>query len=752
MTKKKKYFSIKWKLLLVSVFLVTVPTISLGVLSYKTLREEAYKNVKEDLAIIVKNWQITTKSYIDQMDRVLRREEVLVEKSLGFVSLDAKKMIALVKNSSDEIWSKEEIDVLFDIISDIRISRSGYVFVVGENGKYFIDKKKDNTGKDFKEGLISSNKDLWDRIIYKAKNLKGDDQYFIEHYQWQDSDSPKVRNRVTAFTYLPDLKLIVGACTYYTDFKSYELKRILREELTREIARESIGKEGYIWVINSNGEYIVSKDRLRDGENIILSRDEKGAYFIKDIIDSAKRLNFGDVFSRTYFWKNVGENKPQKRLSYIGYVKEWDWIIGASAYHEDFLSGLEIIKIHILIVCFIFIVLGSLVAYLIATFISAPIQNLERISILAASGNLDVDVHKDMIDTGDEIERLADSFGIMINHLKTKMQEIEKAKDSFEVSNISLVQEIKEREKVEVELLQKNKEILESERTLKNLLAESQAMHKELKDAQSQLLQAEKLAAIGQLAAGVAHEVNNPAGFIKSNLYVLHDYMKIYNQAITVLQGIIKAFEQDNMADARKHVEVIQNIEKKEDLEFIKNDVDNLLDESKTGIERIRKIVLDLKSYARESSNEMKEESISDIIEQALNIVWNEIKYKAQVKKYYGKVPKVICNAQKISQVIINILINAAQAIEDQGLIVIKTYFKDGHVCVEISDNGEGIEEKDIKNIFDPFFTTKPVGKGTGLGLNVAYDIVKMHEGTISVDSKRGSGTTFTVSLPLNKN
>ncbi|MBU1995834.1 MAG: GHKL domain-containing protein, partial [Candidatus Omnitrophica bacterium] len=150
-------------------------------------------------------------------------------------------------------------------------------------------------------------------------------------------------------------------------------------------------------------------------------------------------------------------------------------------------------------------------------------------------------------------------------------------------------------------------------------------------------------------------------------------------------------------------------------------------------------------------SEEMKEESISDIIEQTLNIVWNEIKYKAQIKKDFGKIPKVICNAQKISQVIINLLINASQAIEEQGLIGIKTYFKDGSVCVEISDNGEGIEEKDLKNIFDPFFTTKPVGKGTGLGLNVVYDIVKMHEGEILVDSKRGSGTTFTVSIPLNK-
>lgn len=750
MFKKKKYFSIKWKLLLVSIFLVTVPTTSLGILSYNTFYKEAYKRSEGELSIIIKNWQIITKSYIDQMDRVLRREEVLVEKRLDSIAMNVKRMIELANTNSGENWSAEIADRLFEIISEIEISRSGYVFVVDEDGKYFIANKNKNVGKNFKDGLKAGDKKLWDEIIYQVKKAEGKKKSLIKHYQWKDHDNTKARSRITAFTYLPGMKLIVGACTYYTDFKSYELKRILTEELSKEIAMQKIGNDGYIWVINGNGEYIVSKDRLRDGENILFSKNAKGEYFVKQMIEAAKKLDFGEVYAQTYSWKNIGENKALKRLSYIGYVKEWDWIIAASAYHKDFLAGLEAIKIHIFVVCLVFIVLGSLFSYFIASFISAPIQHLEKASMLAAKGSLDFDVHKGLISTGDEIERLADSFEVMIRNLKIKMFELEMSKNRFEVSNISLTQEIKDREKVEAELLVKNKDIQDSEKTLKNLLAESQAMHKELKETQSQLLQSEKLAAIGQLAAGVAHEVNNPAGFIKNNLYVLHDYMKVYNQAITIFQEIKESLESNDISQAMENVEKIRSLEKKEDLDFIKNDIENLLVESKSGIERIRKIVLGLKTYAREGSDDFKEENISDIIEQALNIVWNEIKYKAQVNKTYAKVPKIICNAQKMSQVIINLLINSSQAIEGQGLIDIKTYLNDGFVCVEIADNGEGIEEKYLKNIFNPFFTTKPEGTGTGLGLNVVYDIVKMHEGEIKVDSEIGKGTIFRIFLPLN--
>jgi signal transduction histidine kinase len=178
-------------------------------------------------------------------------------------------------------------------------------------------------------------------------------------------------------------------------------------------------------------------------------------------------------------------------------------------------------------------------------------------------------------------------------------------------------------------------------------------------------------------------------------------------------------------------------------------DTDNLLKDNQGGIERIRKIVKDLRTFARENNDMMDLVKIEEVIDSILSIVHNELKYKADLKKDYGKTPLVRCNTQRMGQVFINLLVNATHAIEDRGVIEIRTYQQDKYLCIDIKDTGKGIPPENLKKIFDPFFTTKPVGQGTGLGLSVSYEIVKKHEGNIKVQSEVGKGTTFTVMLPL---
>jgi signal transduction histidine kinase len=258
------------------------------------------------------------------------------------------------------------------------------------------------------------------------------------------------------------------------------------------------------------------------------------------------------------------------------------------------------------------------------------------------------------------------------------------------------------------------------------------------------LLQSEKLASIGQLAAGVAHEINNPVGYIFSNFGTLENYLNDLFQMLSIYE----AAEKDIAPKAMAEIAATRN---KIELDFLKEDIPVLMQQSKEGIARVRKIVQDLKDFSRvDASQEWQWADLHQGIDSTLNIVNNEIKYKADVVKNYGTVPEVECLPSQINQVVMNLVVNACHAIgPERGKITITTRQEGEIVSIEVTDTGSGIPKDVISRIFDPFFTTKPVGKGTGLGLSLSYGIVKKHNGKIEVASEVGKGTTFTISLPI---
>ncbi len=325
-------------------------------------------------------------------------------------------------------------------------------------------------------------------------------------------------------------------------------------------------------------------------------------------------------------------------------------------------------------------------------------------------------------------------------------------------SRVRLEREIKQRTELQrlttnknVELERLNKNLAVNELALKNILYDMKKTHSELNDAQTQLIQSEKLASIGQLAAGIAHEINNPVGFIGSNLNVLDKYLGDLSELLRATEVVKQTVSSGDMKSVELAVQELQDMEDSLDLNFILTDVDNILRESKEGINRIKNIVLDLKTFSRVSDETRTSCDINQVLDRVLNIVWNEIKYKSSLIKNYGDIPECDCNAQQIGQVFINILVNASQAIDDKGEIRLKTYTDGKWVYVDIQDTGKGIPADIAGKIFEPFFTTKAPGKGTGLGLSISYDIIKKHEGDITVKSVIGEGTTFTVKLPAGK-
>ncbi|MBF0202903.1 MAG: response regulator [Desulfamplus sp.] len=269
----------------------------------------------------------------------------------------------------------------------------------------------------------------------------------------------------------------------------------------------------------------------------------------------------------------------------------------------------------------------------------------------------------------------------------------------------------------------------------------------------SLIVQADKMASVGLLAAGVAHEINNPLSFINGNLLTLKRYLEkldALNLKYAEIEMFLRYSGLEN-APALLNELAVFKIENK--IELIMTDIKDLTDESLDGTDRIKTIINDLKTFSRIDEAEYTSLDINKAIDTTINILWNELKYKTEIVKKYGTIPQIRCYPQKISQVLMNLILNAAQALNDQGSITITTKFvtkeDDDFIQIIIADTGCGIPKENLNRLFEPFFTTKPVGQGTGLGLSITYDIIKLHNGTIEVSSELGKGTEFVVTMPV---
>ncbi|MGD9580300.1 MAG: ATP-binding protein [Vampirovibrionia bacterium] len=374
-----------------------------------------------------------------------------------------------------------------------------------------------------------------------------------------------------------------------------------------------------------------------------------------------------------------------------------------------FRNEINSMYINSFVVGMIFIIIGLLISFQLAKTITKPLNELSKGAEILGSGNL---YHRINIKTGDELEILADGF----NHMAEKLNE----------SYSSLEQKVQERTR---EYLDATKEL--------------QRAYKKLQQTQAQLVHNEKMTSLGQLVAGVAHELNNPIGFITSNVQPLEDAVNIILELVELLESLSVSDEDKQKVNAYKE---------ENDFEFLLEDLQDLIEDVKEGAKRAHKIVLDLRNFSRLDEAEFKEVDLHQGIDSTLNLLSKHYKHKVKVHKQYGDIPFVSCYASQLNQVWMNILVNAAQAIKhEDGQVWIITESDGTNVTVKIKDNGCGIEKEVLDKLFDPFFTTKPVGEGTGLGLSITHSIIEKHQGEITIDSIVGEGTTFVIKLPISR-
>ncbi|MGM3307669.1 ATP-binding protein [Anabaena sp. WFMT] len=512
---------------------------------------------------------------------------------------------------------------------------------------------------------------------------------------------------------------------------------LLLSNISNFLEKIQVSKNGVIFIIERNGLLIADSSYTKPYKIVnaqpkrITATDSSSpliqatAQYLQQkpgnlqLIQDPQQLKFD--FQGNYQFVKVTPWRDQLGL---------DWLVVLAVPESDFMAQIQDNTRNTIFLCLATLVVASLLGIYTSRWIIKPILDLSQASRVIADGNFNKSVELKGIN---ELEILGQSFNHMARQLQESFTALETANQNLERSNTELEQRVEAR-------------------TL-----ELQATIQELHHTQTQMVQSEKMSALGQMVAGIAHEINNPVNFIHGNL----THIEQYTQDLLALAQLY----QDYLPEPP--VEIIEKLNEI-DFEFLEDDLAKVLKSMAMGTTRIQEIVLSLRNFSRLDEAEVKEVDIHEGIDSTLVILNNRLKAKSdrmgiEVIKEYGKLPLIDCYAGQLNQVFMNILNNAIDALDERdkmrsldkintqpSKIKISTVYQDGWISIHITDNGSGIREEDSSNVFNPFFTTKPVGKGTGLGLSISYQIItQKHGGKFYFHSTPGEGTEFVIQLPM---
>lgn len=706
--------SLRNKLLVLMIVLSLLPLVGISLFSYfvgsKQIAEDRIKLALENKA----------QDTADKIDLVLRGQKQEVPSMASTVSLfypslgeqDRGSMIRLLNNYCINQ------EVYYDILA-----------VLDDRGRIIAINTVDHWGAPLSAsdcsrvmaGDISNylgEKELFDR------SMRGDSAQYDWYqstlvqqlYDYRNADvshqyniafSEPVRN--------PKTQEIIGVWISIINW-SY-IQNIL-DTVETDLANRNL-KTGYAFMYAKDANTIIAHKYRKNRSGIEPLRsypqDAQNLYNTR-IVENHGLKNLHDAVLqqiRSYAYEFPKGNKKISGIAPI-YDTSFGWIVGVGIDETDIFRPIKNMTWWLAGATVLLAALVVIFTFIVAQGITVPLKNLIQTAQTIAQGNLSQRVQ---IRSSDEVGILGATFNDMARALAAR-------EDQLQELNRNLEDMVRQR----------TRELESSHEALKKA-------YLDLQNTQEQLVQTEKMASLGQLVAGIAHEIKNPLNFIYGNTGFLSDYTRRLQALLEAYDRLPSLSEQDRAK--------IAGMKESFNYEFVRSDLPTLIENFTEGASRINNIVSDLRTFSRMDSDTISEIDVHASIEISLNLLRNQYRERVEIHREYGEIPKIHGYSGKLGQVFMNLLSNAFHAIDGKGDVWIRTRADNSFVQVEVEDNGRGIPRENLKRIFEPFFTTKAVGQGTGLGLSISYGIIEQHQGKIFVANAPGGGAIFTVRLPI---
>jgi signal transduction histidine kinase len=706
------FHSVRNKLLFLMITLSLLPLAGMSIFSYITGRGQ----IQDRIRFSLRKMAVDTADKIDLMLRS-KKEEIhsmattcpLIYR--GFSDKDRYGLTSLLNNYC---FNHEGYDVL------AILDRSGKVVAINSTDR---------------NGVALSGQKLSAVLNKNISDYPEEQKLFVSSLTGHNSQQDWYQSKLVQDLY--DYRKEEGSLQY-----NIALSEPIRNPETHEIIGIWINilSWSYFQNVLDNVEMDLATMDLQTGYGFMIAKDSNTfighKYRLNRRMEGQNRNSGGLDFYNTKLIENYGLRdlyeairgsertfdydlpKGDGKISGLAHIDDtsFGWIVGVEIKESDAFRPVQVLSYWLLGVTVLLALLVVLFTYLIAVGITVPLNTLIRSALTIAQGNFNQRVP---IRSSDEVGILASTFNEMAQALSVRDTQLQELNRNLE----SIVRD-------------RTLELENSHEALKRA-------YFDLQSAQEQLIQTEKMASLGQLVSGIAHEIKNPLNFIYGNTGFLAEYTQ-------KLQDLVESFEKFPSISEKDRAELLR---KKESIQysFIKDDLKILIDNFSEGARRINAIVTDLRTFSRMDADVIAEVDVHASLEMSLNLLRNQYKNRIAIHKEYGDIPKIQGFTGKLNQVFMNLLSNAFYAIRDRGDVWIRTRSENGMVEIQIEDSGMGITKENLKRIFEPFFTTKPVGQGTGLGLSISYGIIEQHQGAIHVASIPQKGSTFTVRLPISR-